>query len=61
MMTKNEFEIILKAHEILNKLSHDQTIESVDEYYWHRLHETYEGMDMLVYYMENNSEKLVKD
>lgn len=61
MMTKKEFEIILKAHEILNKLTDDQTIESVDEYYWHRLRETDDCMGMLVHHIKDNRKKLLKD
>jgi hypothetical protein len=59
-MTNNEYEIIRKAREILDKLTDDETIKSVDNYYWCYLHEAYDGITMLVSYISDNREKLVK-
>ena len=61
MMTKNEFEIIRKAHEILNKLTDDETIKSVDDFYWSYLNQAYDALSMLIYHIDNNKEQLVKD
>lgn len=61
MMTNEKFEIIKKAYKILDKLTDDQTINSVDSWYWSRLNEAYDGIAMLVDHINDNREKLVKD
>lgn len=61
MMTNEEFEIIEKARKILDKLTDDQTINSVDSRYWSHLNQAYDGIAMLVHHINDNKEKLVKD
>ncbi|MGN6163301.1 MAG: hypothetical protein ACTHOF_02070 [Flavisolibacter sp.] len=61
MMTNEEFETIKKAYKILDKLTDDQTINSVDSWYWSNLNEAYDGIAMLVDHINGNRKKLVKD
>ena len=61
MMTNEEFETIKKACKILDKLTDDQTIKSVDSRYWSYVDQACDGIAMLVDDINNNREKLVKD
>jgi hypothetical protein len=58
MMTKNEFQILKKARKTLRKLAKDETIKSSNKLYYSYIAETYDSLDMFVYYMK--TEKLVK-
>lgn len=60
-MTKKEFKIIKKASKLLDRLSDDETIKSVDDYYWSYLNQAHDALSMLIYHIKNNKEKLLKD